>query len=367
MIPYCNLKTINSVYSDGIQQAIGEVLEGGHYLLGPALEQFESAFAKYCGTNYAIGVANGLDALILIIKALGFGPGDEIIVPANTYIASILAISHNGCTPILVEPSLDTYLIDTQKIEEKITQNTKAILVVHLYGRVVNMDAVQDIAQKYGLKIIEDAAQSHGALFKNKRAGNLGDAAGFSFYPGKNLGALGDGGMVTTNDTALYEIIKALRNYGSKEKYVNLYKGTNSRLDDIQAAILNVKLPFLDQDNAARREVAQFYVQQVHHPDIILPSVPKEEAEHVWHIFPILTKNRTQLQEYLKQAGIQTLIHYPIAPHKQNAYSEWNQHTYPLSEYIHACELSLPIHPLLSKEELTYITGMINQWEGSEP
>ncbi len=364
MIPYCNLKTINSVYSESIQNAIREVLEGGHYLLGPALEKFECAFAKYCGTEYAIGVANGLDALILIIKSLGFGPGDEIIVPANTYIASILAISHNGSTPILVEPSLDTYLIDTQKIEEKITKNTKAILVVHLYGRVVNMEEVQAIAQKYDLKIIEDAAQSHGALFQNKRAGNLGDAAGFSFYPGKNLGALGDGGMVTTNDKLLYERVKALRNYGSQEKYVNLYKGTNSRLDDIQAAILNVKLPFLDQENSARRKVAKFYLQYMHHPDIILPPIPKEDAEHVWHIFPILTKNRNSLQDYLKQAGIQTLIHYPIAPHKQKAYAEWNHHAYPISEYIHACELSLPMHPLLSQNELMYITDRMNKWNG---
>lgn len=362
MIPYCNLKTINSVYAESIQQAIGQVLEGGHYLLGPALEKFEHAFAEYCGTEYAIGVANGLDALILIIKALGFGPGDEIIVPASTYIASILAVSNNGCTPILVEPSLDTYLIDTQKIEEKITPNTKAILVVHLYGRVVNMEEIQSLAQKYNLKIIEDAAQSHGALFKNKRAGNLGDASGFSFYPGKNLGALGDGGMVTTNDQSVYEKVKALRNYGSKEKYVNLYKGTNSRLDDIQAAILSVKLPFLDQENAARRAVAKFYLEHIRHPNIILPPIPKEETEHVWHIFPILTKNRNSLQEYLKQAGIQTLIHYPIPPHKQKAYSEWNHHSYPISEYIHACELSLPMHPLLGQKDLKYITDTVNAW-----
>lgn len=363
MIPYCDLYKVNEQHRQAINQAIKDVLDSGYYLLGKALERFEEQFATYCGTRYAIGVANGLDALTLIIKAFDFNPDDEIIVPANTYIASILAISNNKCTPILVEPDIHTFLIDSKKIEEKITKKTKAILVVHLYGRVVNMDEIYRLAQKYKLKVIEDAAQAHGAQFKGKRAGNLSDAAGFSFYPGKNLGALGDGGIVTTNDTGLYEKIKAFRNYGSSKKYVNIYKGTNSRLDEIQAAILSAKLPFLDKENEARRACANFYLQNIKNPRIILPQVPENQREDVWHIFPVLVDNRNELQNYLSEKGIQSLIHYPIPPHKQQAYAEWNHLSYPITEYIHSHELSLPISPVITKSELSYIVDIINNWE----
>jgi len=365
MIPYCDLYRINKRYQKSLESAIVKVLNSGCYVLGGVLEAFEEQFADYCGTKYAVGVANGLDALNLIIKAFNFGQGDEIIVPANTYIASILAISANQCTPVLVEPDISTLLIDTQKIEEKITTRTKAILVVHLYGRAVNMDKIWGLADKYGLKIIEDAAQAHGAVFRNKHVGNLGDAAGFSFYPGKNLGALGDGGMVTTNDASFCEKLKALRNYGSNKKYVNLYKGTNSRLDEIQAAILSVKLPFLDSENEIRRKHAEFYIQGINNKRIALPVMPENPKEHVWHIFPVLVDKREKLQSYLTAKGIQTLIHYPIPPHKQQAYTEWNNLSYPLTEYICSHELSLPINPTLSDADLTYIANAINAWDGN--
>ena len=363
MIPYCDLYKVNEKHRLAIDQAIKGVLDSGYYLLGNTLKTFEEQFAAYCGTQYAIGVANGLDALTLIIKAFNFNPGDEIIVPANTYIASILAISSNQCTPVLVEPDIHTLLIDPEKMEEKITEKTKAILVVHLYGRVVAMDKIWELANKYNLKVIEDAAQAHGARFNNKRAGNLSDAAGFSFYPGKNLGALGDGGIITTNDALLYEKIKALRNYGSNKKYVNIYKGTNSRLDEIQAAVLLAKLPFLDAENEMRRTCANFYIQHIKNPKIILPIMPNNPQEHVWHIFPILVEEREKLQTYLTKKGIQTLIHYPIPPHKQKAYIEWNDLSYPIAERIHTQELSLPISPIISKTELTYIIDTLNAWK----
>lgn len=365
MVPYCDLYRINERYQKAIESTVRNVLKSGWYLLGDELKSFEQRFAAYCGAKYAIGVANGLDALSLIIKAFNFGQGDEIIVPANTYIASILAISANQCTPVLVEPDISTLLIDTQKIEEKITTRTKAILVVHLYGRAVNMDKIWGLADRYNLKIIEDAAQAHGAVFRNKHVGNLGDAAGFSFYPGKNLGALGDGGMVTTNDASLCEKLKALRNYGSNKKYVNLYKGMNSRLDEIQAAILSVKLPFLDSENEIRRKHAEFYIQGINNKKITLPVIPENPKEHVWHIFPILADGREQLQNHLAAKGIQTLIHYPIPPHKQQAYAEWNNLSYPLTEYICSHELSLPINPTLSGADLTTIANAINAWDGN--
>ena len=362
MVPYCDLHKINERYRKGINDAINRVLNNGRYLLGDELKTFEKQFADYCGTKYAIGVANGLDALTLIVRAFCFPQGSEIIVPANTYIASILAISNNRCIPVLIEPDIRTLLIDTEKIEEKITEKTKAILIVHLYGRAVDMHKIRKLAGKYGLKIIEDAAQAHGAVFQNKRVGNLGDAAGFSFYPGKNLGALGDGGMITTNDTKLCEKLRALRNYGSYEKYVNLYKGINSRLDEIQAAVLSVKLPFLDSENEIRRRNAEFYIQGINNKKVILPAVPKNPMGHVWHIFPILVEEREKLQNHLASKGIQTLIHYPIPPHKQQAYAEWNHLSYSITEYIHSHELSLPIDQTLSATDLTYIIDMINAW-----
>jgi len=351
---------INNKYKSEIDEAIKEVLESGWYLLGAKNKEFCAEFSRYCGTKYALGVGNGLDALNLIIKAYDFGEGDEIIVPANTYIASILAISQNGCSPVLVEPDINTYNIDIEKIEEKITSRTKAIMVVHLYGRVVEMEKIWALAEKYNLKIIEDSAQAHGALYRNKRVGNLGDASGFSFYPGKNLGCLGDGGGITTNDEKLYIKMKALANYGSHIKYYNIYKGINSRLDEIQAAVLSVKLKHLDEDNGVRRSIARLYLDGLENDQIILPAEVGDSS--VWHVFPILSKKRDELAAYLSLNGVQTLIHYPVPPHKQDAYLEFNHHSYPITERIHKEILSLPISPVMSDGEIEKVIGLVNDF-----
>jgi len=363
MIPFLDLKQINVQHRDELIEACTKVIDSGWYIHGNECKEFEKEFAKYCGTKYAIGVANGLDALTLIFRAykeLGIiEDGDEVIVPANTYIASILAISQNNLVPILVEPDMNSYLIDSDKIEEKITSKTKAILPVHLYGQTCKMDKINEIAQKYNLKVIEDSAQSHGAYYENKRCGNLGDASGFSFYPGKNLGALGDAGVVTTNDEELANTIKALGNYGSHKKYENLYKGMNSRLDEIQASMLRVKLRYLDNEVENRRKIANYYLENISNDNIVLPAV-REEDSHVWHLFVVRTKNRTLLDKYLLDNGIQTLIHYPIAPHKQEAYREWNNESYPISEQIHDEVLSLPISGVQSLEDTEKIVKIIN-------
>lgn len=288
--------------------------------------------------------------------------GDEILVPANTYIASILAISDNGLVPVLVEPDLSTYNIDIAKIEEKITSKTTGILIVHLYGRVVFSETLKNLATAHGLKIIEDNAQAIGAEWNGAKTGNLGDAAGFSFYPGKNLGALGDAGGVTTNDEELAKTIRALANYGSNQKYVNIYQGLNSRLDEIQAAVLGVKLKYIDAENNRRREIAKRYIAEIKNPNIILPENPESEAEHVWHVFIIRTAEREKLQNYLTENGVQTLIHYPIPPHKQEAYKEWNNLSFPISEKIHEEVLSLPISPVMSDDEVTEIIQVINKF-----
>ena len=322
---------------------------------------FERNFADFCGVKHCIGCANGLDALNLIIKGYGFKAGDEIIVPANTYIASILAISQNGCTPILVEPDIDTYNINPDLIEQKITENTKAIMVVHLYGKAVEMDKIWDIAKRYNLKIIEDSAQAHGAIYKGKRTGNLGDASGFSFYPGKNLGCMGDGGCVTTNDDELAYRLRAIANYGSDYKYHHIFKGTNSRLDEIQAAVLDIKLKHLDEDNKRRREIAKFYRENIKSPNIILPQL-KEEENHVWHIFAVRTNDRDKLKKHLEDNGIETNIHYPTAPHKQECYKEWEHLSFPVSEKIHKQVLSLPISPVLVDEEVRNIVKAMNRF-----
>ena len=365
MIKFLDLHKINKRFREEIDERIKQVLDSGWYLLGKQDEKFETHFAEYCGVKHCIGCANGLDALNLIIKAYGFGVGDEIIVPANTYIASMLAISQNGCTPVLVEPDIDTYNINPDLIEEKITERTKAIMVVHLYGQAVQMEKIWELAKKYNLKIIEDSAQAHGAGVnvngKFIKTGNLGDASGFSFYPGKNLGCMGDGGAVTTNDEELANKIRALRNYGSNVKYHNIYKGINSRLDEIQAGILDIKLKYLDADNQRRREIAQYYRANIKNEKIILPQV-YDEKSHVWHIFAIRTDNRNKLQEYLKENDIQTLIHYPIPPHKQNAYQEWNNLSYPISEEIHRTELSLPISPVMTDDEVEKIVELANKY-----
>lgn len=362
MIPFLNLHALNAPYQEAIEAKIHAVIAKGRYILGEENEHFCKSFATYCGTQYAIGVGNGLEALELILHGYGFSSGDEIIVPANTFIASILAISHAGCTPILVEPDMQTYTIDVRKIENAITSRTKAIMVVHLYGQTVAMQHVWDIAQRYNLTIIEDSAQAHGAYYAKRRAGNLGDASGFSFYPGKNLGCLGDGGAITTNDRALYERMTALANYGSHTKYHHIYKGYNSRLDEIQAAILSIKLQYLDEDNMKRRRIARYYREHITNPAIVLPTCIDEDA-HVWHCFVIRSQHRARLQNYLKTQGIETLIHYPIAPHKQRAYSEWNGLSLPITERLHEEVLSLPISPVMDDMAVQYVVECINAFK----
>lgn len=365
MIKFLDLHKINERFRGELDAAAKRVLDSGWYLLGAEVERFEADFAAYCGVKHAIGVANGLDALNLIIKAYGFGPGDEIIVPANTYIATILAVSENGATPVLVEPKWETRLIDEDRIEAAITPRTKAIMVVHLYGRAMAMAKVRALADKYGLKVIEDSAQSHGAVFGGKRCGNLGDASGFSFYPGKNLGCLGDGGAVTTNDDALAEKIRAIRNYGSDYKYHHIYKGTNSRLDEIQAAWLGVKLPHLDADNVRRAEIAARYCAEIRNPLVALPdnpNVPGAPLRHVWHVFAVTSPERDRLEKHLNDNGIQTNIHYPTPPHKQGAYAELAGLSLPISERLHREILSLPMSPVMTGDEVSQVIAAVNSF-----
>jgi dTDP-4-amino-4,6-dideoxygalactose transaminase len=369
MIKFLDLKAINDSFEPELSKAVKRVLDSGWYLLGKENEAFEKEYATYIGTNHCVGVANGLDALRLIFKAyIEMGvmkSSDEVIVPANTYIASILAISENRLTPILVEPDIKTYNIDADKIEENITSKTKAILIVHLYGQNAYNEKIQEIAHEYNLKIIEDSAQAHGAYYKGKRIGSLGDASGFSFYPGKNLGALGDGGAVTCNDEKLASVIRTLANYGSSRKYVNEYQGLNSRLDEIQAAVLRVKLKRLDEDNQLRREIAKYYCENINHPNIILPQLITHNSQlttHIWHLFVIQTPQRDRLQKFLTERGIQTLIHYPIPPHKQKAYSEWNNKSFPITEEIHCNALSLPIDITMTTSEINQVISACNSF-----
>lgn len=365
MIKFLDLYKINQQYESELKDAFKRVLDSGWYILGEEVKRFENDFKIYCGTKHAIGVANGLDALILIIRAykeIGlFKDGDEIIVPANTYIASILAISANNLVPILVEPDIATYNIDPNLIESNITAKTKAILPVHLYGQLCDMDAINAIAKKHDLKVIEDCAQAHGARNANRRAGNFGDAAGFSFYPGKNLGALGDAGAITTNDDILATAIRALLNYGSHIKYQNLYKGINSRLDELQAALLSVKLKYLDQETEVRKQIANKYIAGIYNKKILLPTVNLQEA-HVWHVFVIRTSNRDELQQYLTNNNIQTVIHYPIPPHKQAAYTELSSLNLPISEQVHAELLSLPISPVMPDDQIERVIDVLNEF-----
>ncbi|MEQ1554696.1 MAG: DegT/DnrJ/EryC1/StrS family aminotransferase [Ferruginibacter sp.] len=366
MIKFLDLQKINGQYALEFNKAFDNVLKSGWFILGKEVEKFEKEFAGYCGTKYCIGVANGLDALILILEAykeLGIMQvGDEVLVPSNTYIASILAVSKAGLVPVLCEPKIDTYLLDSNIIESKITSKTKAILPVHLYGQLCEMDEINTIAKKYNLKVIEDSAQSHGAIYSNgKRSGNLGDASGFSFYPGKNLGALGDAGAITTNDEKLFETIVALRNYGSFKKYRNLFKGMNSRLDEIQAPLLSIKLKNLDKDNSYRQNVAEIYLQHIKNPKIILPKVNLPKS-HVWHVFTVRVENRVQFQDYLSNNGIETVIHYPIPPHKQPAYKELEKMDFPISEKIHEGIISIPLSPIISKDEINKIIECLNKF-----
>jgi len=366
MIKFLDLKKINEQYSSEINSALNNVVNSGWYLLGDENKKFEEGYSKFIGTKYALGVANGLDALRLILRAyieLGIiKEGDEIIVPANTYIASILAITDNNLVPVFIEPNEINFQIDDSKIEQAITSKTKAIMIVHLYGACSFTNKIADLCKKYNLKLIEDNAQAQGCFFEDKITGSLGDAAGHSFYPGKNLGALGDAGAITTNNVELFEVMKALANYGSTQKYVCKYKGLNSRLDEIQAAVLNVKLKYLNTDTEKRRDAAKFYYNNIQNKIILLPKIENWKS-HVFHLFPIFTKNRNELQNYLVQKNVQTLIHYPIPPHKQICYTEYNSISLPITERIHDEELSLPISPILTKEELNTIVELVNNWK----
>lgn len=366
-IKFLDLKQVNAQYADELHEAVRRVVDSGWYLQGKENEQFERNFAEYIGTKHCVGCANGLDALIWIYRAyieLGvMQPGDEVIVPANTFIASILAITENGLKPVFVEPRLDTLEIDDSKIEAAITERTRSILLVHLYGRCAYTEKIGEICQKHGLKLVEDNAQAHGCKApqppKGARTGSLGHAAGHSFYPGKNLGALGDGGAVTTDDNRLAEAIRALANYGSQKKYVFQYTGRNSRLDEIQAAILDVKLRHLDADNTYRQAIANYYYDHIDNPLITLPTrLP--DAHNVYHLFPILCEKRDALQSHLAENGIQTLIHYPIPPHQQQCYKAWNNLSFPITEQIHQQELSLPISPVMTMEEAEQVVSAIN-------
>jgi dTDP-4-amino-4,6-dideoxygalactose transaminase len=366
MIKFLDLQKLNNQYKSEINLAIANVVDSGWYLSGEENKKFEDAYASFIGTKYALGVANGLDALRLILRAyieLGIiEEDDEIIVPANTYIASILAITDNKLIPVFIEPNELNYQIDDSLIEGAITSKTKAIMIVHLYGACSYTHKIANICEKYNLKLIEDNAQAHGCVFEGKITGSLGDAAGHSFYPGKNLGALGDAGAITTNNKELFDVIKALANYGSAQKYVCNYKGLNSRLDEIQAAILNVKLKHLNIDTEKRRDIAKYYYQNIQNKLITLPKIENWNA-HVFHLFPIFTQNRNDLQNYLTKNNVQTLIHYPIPPHKQICYKEYSNIALPITERIHNQELSLPISPVITKEELDTIIALINNWE----
>ncbi len=369
-IPFLSLKDVTALHGAEINEAVSRVVNGGWYLQGKENEFFEANYAKYIGTDYCIGCANGLDALIWIFRAyIEMGimqPGDEVIVPANTYIATILGITENGLVPVLCEPKPNTLEIDDDQIEGLITPKTKAIAIVHLYGRIAYTEKIGELCKKYNLKLIEDNAQAHGCKFTDgRRTGSIGDAAGHSFYPGKNLGALGDGGAVTTNDPELAAAVRALANYGSQKKYVFKYSGRNSRLDEIHAAVLDVKLKYLDEDNAHRQAMAKLYYEGINNPMITLPDRLADD-QNVYHLFPILCERRDELQAYLKENGIGTVIHYPIPPYKQECYAKevWNtpQLVRPITDKIHFTELSLPIGPTISEEGIIYIIAIINKW-----
>jgi dTDP-4-amino-4,6-dideoxygalactose transaminase len=371
MIKFLDLQKINLLHQQEIEERLLNTFRSGWYLLGNEVKNFEENLAHYIGAKHAIGVANGLDALRLIFRAyieLGImQKGDEVMVPANTYIASLLALSDNGLIPVLVEPDINTYNIDISKIEEKITPKTKGILIVHLYGKVVFSEELKALAKKHNLKIVEDNAQAIGAEWNKIKTGNLGDAAGFSFYPGKNLGALGDAGAVTTNDDEVAKTIRAIANYGSNQKYVNIYQGLNSRLDELQAAVLDVKLKYIDQENQRRREIAEKYINGINNPKLILPIQHttyniQHLEEHVWHLFVIRTSEREKLQNYLTENGVQTLIHYPIPPHKQEAYKEMNHLSFPITEKIHQEVVSLPISPVMGDMEVDIIISVLNKF-----
>jgi len=364
-VPYLSLQDVTRQYSDELHRAIGQVIDSGWYLQGEENEKFEAEYSSYIGTRHAIGVANGLDALSILFQAyieLGLmKPGDEVIVPANTYIASIIAITKNGLVPVLVEPLLETYQLDDSLIEARIGPRTKAILLVHLYGQCAYTEKIGALCARYGLRLVEDNAQAHGCRFGERRTGSIGDSAGHSFYPGKNIGAFGDAGAITTNDDELAGVSRAIANYGSTRKYVFKYVGQNSRLDEIQAAVLRIKLKHLEKELVKRRNVARNYLERIKNERIVLPVI-KDWNSHVFHIFPIRSADRNNLQEYLKNLGIQTIIHYPIPPHRQECYKEWNGMSLPITELIHDEELSLPIGPVMSDAQLDHVIKALNAW-----
>jgi len=368
MVNFLDLKQVNAQHRDELVAAVTRVIDSGWYISGNELSSFEDAFARYCGSKHCIGVANGLDALILTLRAwkeLGkLKEGDEVIVPANTYIASILAITENRLVPVLVEPEAGSFNICPSGIRAAITDKTRAILPVHLYGRLADMPAIMTIAEQHGLLVLEDSAQAHGASLNGRNSGSWGDASGFSFYPGKNLGALGDAGAITTDDDQLAETLRALRNYGSHEKYKNVHQGVNSRLDEIQAAMLSVKLKYLDEQTTQRRQIAQIYQEGISHPAITLPLTPGVSAleltSHAWHLFVVRCEQRDALQKHLAALGVQTLIHYPIPPHQQRAYPQWNGLSFPLTERIHQQVLSLPIGPSMTATEAHRVVDACN-------
>lgn len=366
MVQFLNLKRINEKYEFELKKACEKVINSGWYIMGSELKSFEENFSQWCDSTYTVGVANGLDALILVLKSwkiLGkIQDGDEVLVPANTYIATILAITQNNLVPVLIEPDETTFNIDLNKLKEKISDKTKVILPVHLYGKACPMQEIVDIAYHNNLLVLEDCAQAHGAVHRGKKVGSWGDAGAFSFYPGKNLGALGDAGAITTRDEQLYNVLIALRNYGSHKKYENIYQGMNSRLDEMQAAMLSVKLKYIDSDNQLRREIACNYLDNMKNDLVKLPINTCDE-EHVWHLFVIRTKYRDKLIKHLDELNVQCLIHYPIPPHKQQAYNEMNNYNLPLSELLHNEILSLPIDPTMTKEEVDVVINAINNFK----
>lgn len=365
MIKYCDLKRINDSYGQRLSEAARRVVESGWYISGNELRNFEEEFAKYCGCRHCIGTGNGLDALTIIMRAyIEMGEmqrGDEVIVPANTYIASILAIIEAGLRPVLCEPSWSSCNIDPERAEALISSRTKAIMAVHLYGRCADMESISGIAERHSLIVIEDSAQAHGAEQNGRRTGSMGNAAGFSFYPGKNLGALGDGGAITTNDDRLAETARAIANYGSHKKYINTFKGVNSRLDEIQAAILTEKLQSLDRDNDARRRIAMMYDSGIENPLVAKPVIGNIK-EHVFHIYPIFSKERERLQKHMERCGIETLIHYPVPPHRQAALKEYGHLELPITERIHNEELSLPCNQAMTDGEVARVIEAVNSF-----
>lgn len=364
-VPFVSLEKMHTEIDAQMKEKFAEVYENNIFIMGKELTEFEKAFANFCGTKYAVGCGTGLDALYLILRAMGIGAGDEVIIPANTFIATALAVSDTGATPVLVEPEEETYTINPMLIEEKISDKTKAIIAVHLYGRTANMEAITIIAKKYNLKVIEDAAQAHGAKYKGRKAGTLGDAAGFSFYPGKNLGALGDAGIVVTNDGELAKKVRMLGNYGSERKYVHTYQGNNSRLDEIQAAFLHIKLYELERWNKERKRIARRYLSEIKNPFIRLPLNGNEEYDSVWHIFVLYCEERDELKKYLNQNGIETNIHYPIPIHRQKAYEKLGlkEGEFPLTERLAKCVISIPMYYGMTEQEIEYVIKVINDYK----